>query len=69
MTKRDMNALRSKKDLFGFSKRRLYGKSLVSSFRFVHEIDRFQVVKFAILVHQKIFSEGHVSVSKKSCKD
>lgn len=44
MTKRDMNAVRSKKDLLGFSKRLFYEKTLVSSFRFFHEIDRFQVM-------------------------
>lgn len=62
-----MNSVRSKEDLPGFSKRRLYGKSLVSSFRFFLEIDRFQVM--SSLVHQNVFSGGHVSASKKSRKD
>ena len=49
-----MNSVRSKEDLPGFSKRRLYGKSLVSSFRFFLEIDRFQVMSSRCQVRHRV---------------
>ena len=66
MTKRDTNSVRSKEDLLGFSKRRLYGKSLVSSFRFFHEIDRFQVMSSSPYWYTKKYLVGAMLVHQKS---